>query len=363
MRVKLFDDFDSLEACWNSFLKNSLTGNNIFLTWEWLSIWWKHFGKGRELLVLAAEEEGKTLAIAPFMLSKYPVMKFGHISKIEFLGAPQSDYSNFIFIERENECLRSFINYLESEVSGWDVIELKELPESQLTKHLVDSILDDHSIRLHKKTAVCNICPYIPLPSSSEIFVNNLSHSQRYNLNRSMKKLARSFAVDFKDYADLGFSIVDAMNLFFRLHEMRWNGKGQSGVLAESDVQAFHLDIAKCFAEKSWLALYFLTLNNQPVSAHYGFEYGKKMYWYLSGFNTEYTSYSIGNIGMKLLIEKCINSGFSEFDLLRGEEAYKSHWTSAYRKNFEIILARTNLFSLNYAVREKIKNAQKKRDF
>jgi CelD/BcsL family acetyltransferase involved in cellulose biosynthesis len=88
-------------------------------------------------------------------------------------------------------------------------------------------------------------------------------------------------------------------------------------------------------------------LNDEPVSAEYGFEYGQKMYWYLSGFDPKYSSYSIGNITL-FLIEECIKRGFREFDLLRGEETYKNHWTNAHRRNFEIRLVRTSPFNMFY---------------
>jgi CelD/BcsL family acetyltransferase involved in cellulose biosynthesis len=314
------------------------------LTWEWLSTWWKHFGNGRKLLILTVEEENKILAIAPLMLSKYKLRRFGNISKVEFLGVPHSDYNNFIISGKEKDCLRNIIDYLKYEVCAWDLIELREVIESTPTLNLLRGISLDSSIKLRKKEYVCSICPIISLPESFDIFIKGLGRNLRQNLNKNLRELRQNFSVELKNYRDFGFSTDEGMKLFFKLHKMRWK---ERSVLEEGAfVKDFHLRVAKCFEENGWLGLYFLTLNDEPVSALYGFEYGQKLYYYLSGFDTKYSSYSVGNVLMRFLVEECIKRGFREFDMLRGAEAYKNQWTKTYRRNLEIRLVRTTPLSL-----------------
>jgi CelD/BcsL family acetyltransferase involved in cellulose biosynthesis len=348
--VKELNEFESLESDWNSLLKNSTIDNNVFLTWEWLSTWWKHFGNGRELLILTVEEENKVLAIAPLMLSKYKLRRFGNVSKVEFLGVPHSDYNNFIILEREKDCLRNIINYLNYDVSEWDWIELGEVVESTSTAKLLQEIFLDSSIKLRKKEHVCNICPYTSLPGSFDIFMKELNGKLRKSLNRNLRKLVKDFSVEFKDYKSFNFSADEAMELFFKLHDMRWK---ERSVLEGTVLKDFHLRVAKCFAENGWLSLHFLTLNDEPVSAHYGFNYGQKLYGYLTGFDPEYSSYSVGNISERFLVEECIKRGLRELDLLRGNEAYKNRWTNTYRRNFEIRLAHKTPFNLLYEIIER----------
>jgi len=350
MKVKELNEFESLKNQWNSLLKNSTIDNNIFLTWEWLSTWWKHCGKERKLLILTVEEANKVLAIAPLMLSKYKTKRFGNISKVEFLGVPHSDYNNFIILDKEKDCLRNIINYLKYEVSGWNWIELREIAESTLTAKLLKEIFLDSPIKLRKTERVFDICPYISLPESSDIFMKELHRKLRRNLNSSLKRLQQSFSVEFKNYKDFGFSVDEAMRLFVKLHEMRWKERGLPGAFVKegSAFKDFHLSVAKCLAENGWLGLYFLTLNDEPVSALYGFEYGQKLYYYLSGFDPKYSSYSIGSVSILFLIEECIKRSFREFDMMRGAHAYKNQWTNTYRRNFEIRLAQPTPFNMFY---------------
>jgi CelD/BcsL family acetyltransferase involved in cellulose biosynthesis len=84
------------------------------------------------------------------------------------------------------------------------------------------------------------------------------------------------------------------------------------------------LDVANAFAEKGWLSLFFLTFNDEPVSSFYCFEYNKKLYFYLSGFDPEYAYYRPGHLTFKYIIKYGIEKGLNEFDFLRGNETYKS---------------------------------------
>src|SRR5437868_8686568 len=56
---------------WDSLLHSSVS-NVVFLTWQWQSVWWQHFGaqEGCQLHLLAIRDErGAPLGIAPLFIS------------------------------------------------------------------------------------------------------------------------------------------------------------------------------------------------------------------------------------------------------------------------------------------------------
>lgn len=350
LRVKEIGDFQLLKEEWNGLLEKSLLGNNVFLTWEWLSTWWKHFGEGRKLLVLMVEEQDRILAIAPLMLTKYRLLGFGNIQKIEFVGTPDSDYHNFIILEREEECLRLMIRYVKENLSGWDWIELKEIPESFVTTRLVQSLPKNNLHELRLNVRVCNICPYVPLPASCELLMKGLKKNIRQNLNKYMRRIKENGNVELKRYDATGLSVRENMEIFIALHRKGWAARGFPGAfeMRPRAFHDFHVEIAEKFAEKDWLGLYFLTVNDEPVASQYAFEYGDKMYYYLAGVDPRYASYSVGNLIIKSLLETCISKGLKEYDMLRGDEPYKYVWTRNYRRNFEVRFISANLLSRFY---------------
>ncbi len=70
----------------------------------------------------------------------------------------------------------------------------------------------------------------------------------------------------------------------------------------------------------------FLMADGESAAASYGFEYAGRLYWYLSGFASQYAKYSVGSVLIMQLLRNAIDQGLSEFDFLTGDEAYKKNW-------------------------------------
>jgi len=349
MKIEEVNDFQSLRDCWNDLLKMNLLGDNVFLTWEWLSTWWKHFGDGRKLLLLKVKDGSEVVAIAPLMLSKYKLPLFGTIKKVEFLGVRHSDYNNFIILKNEVECLRLILDYLMNVVTDWDWIELKEVPETSENAGYLEKLFSNMPSELRLVYRVCNICPYIPLPNSYAVLTAKLSKNMRQNINKYLRRARANHTVEFKKSDEAGFSVNEAMQVFMKLHEARWAMEGKNGAFRDAAFRDFHMEIAKIFANKGWLGLYFLLMDGNPVSAQYNFEYNEKMYYYLGGFDPSYAEYSVGNLTINFVLERGIRNGFLEYDMLRGDELYKRLWTNNYRRNFEFRLIPHDLHSNFYS--------------
>jgi CelD/BcsL family acetyltransferase involved in cellulose biosynthesis len=343
--VREADDFQSLKENWNCLLKRNLLGNNVFLTWEWLSTWWKHFGEGRKPLILLVEDGDEPLAAAPLMLSRYKLPGFGAIKTVEFLGARHSDYNNFIILKRETECLKLITDYLVDNVADWDWIELKDIPENENGSN---HFFSDIPLDLDMKERVCNVCPFIALPESFEGLMKGLSSNMRQDLRKKLRRIQKDYRVDLKKFDEAGLSVNEAMKTFIELHQTKWTSEGFPGAFNEQVFRDFHMEVAERFADKGWLGLYFLMANDEPISGHYSFEYEQKSYYYLSAFLPQYSVHSPGSIMIMLVLKRCIENGITEYDLMRGADAYKKRWTHSYRKNSEIRLVRKNIHSKFY---------------
>lgn len=350
MKVNEINGFQVLRDDWNRILKSDFQDDNVFLTWEWLSTWWKHFGEGRRSLILTIEDRDEILGMAPLMLSKYKLPGLGSVRKIEFIGSPYSDYNNFIIPKKKTDCIGLIVNYLMENVPDWDWIELRNIPELPQNKNSVEALFLDFESKLRLKRRVCDICPYIPLPNSFDLLMKELDKKLRRNLNYYLRKINKEHNVELKKYDEAGYSVEEAMEAFIKLNEKRWTLKGELGSFKSKELafRNFHEDIANCFAQKGWLGLYFLTVDSEPACAQYTFEYGQKTYFYLGGLDPQYLGYSIGNLTIMFLLKRCIERGFKEYDLMRGGELYKNRWACTYRRNFELRLVRRSLMNRLY---------------
>jgi len=90
---------------------------------------------------------------------------------------------------------------------------------------------------------------------------------------------------------------------------------------------------------RGWLRLFVLRLDGKPAASLYGFRYGGVFYFYQSGFDPAYAKHSVGLATMALSIKAAIEEGAEEYDLLRGDEDYKFHWTCTVRELGQVVIS------------------------
>jgi CelD/BcsL family acetyltransferase involved in cellulose biosynthesis len=338
-----FEDFLDSKDLWEDALRRSLD-NHIFQTWEWLSTWWRHYGDKRRSFLIVVTEGKKILAAAPLMYTTYNLLGL-RIRKMECLADPAADYHTFLLTKERPECVRLIMNYAEREAADWDFIELSEIPQNSETARLLAFL----GPKFNFKWRVQNRCPYVTLPIKFEDYFQRLGFNLRRNLRKYERRAQKDYKVDFRICSDKE-EIKRDMETFFVLHQKRWQSKGQTGAFSDRKFRDFHLDIAACFAERGWLALNFVTLNEAPATAGYAFVYGRKLYSYLSGFDPQFSKYRIGSLRLMYLIRHCIINGLTEYDFMRGDEPYKEQWNTSIRNNFEFWVTRRRIVPALYDI-------------
>jgi len=323
------DDFLTLRDSWQGVLQRC--DLSIFSTWDYLSTWWKYFGKDATLRVLIAQENGEILSIAPLIFLKHKISHLGSIHKIQFLGHG-SDYADFILPKSNTKCLKLFLDKL-LQFSDWDILELEGINEESTT---AKALLDIQSYTTPKfELNDWSSCYYLCLSDSLRNFKKGLSRNMKKNLDKRMRRLTNKYKVEFKTQNDFK-SVRVAMETFFNLHEKRWKSKGEPGVFAIKENRDFQIRLAETFNEKGWLALYFLTVDDEPISVAYTFDYNLKKYGCLTGFDPEFKQFGVGNLLKMHIINECFRKGFREYDFGRGSESYKTEWATGVRKNLAL---------------------------
>ena len=338
------DELNEFEAGWNQLLSRSLD-NQPFLTYEWLTSWWKHFGKGKERKLFTAESQGAVSLVVPIMYSSYRV--FGSKRcRAEFVAAGNSDYQVFLVtsVREAAISLNQLIESLMEDSNDTDYVVFGEVPEDSVTARLLEGIKGEG---FGVSRSITSSCPYIPLPEDYETYRQTLGSNMRRNLKIWEKQALKDYKVEFVSHSKIG-TVEEAMKILFDLHQKSQMAKGNFGVFSDPVQRSFHMDVAKAFAEKNWLALFFLKFNDKPVSAVYSFDYNGKLYAYLCGFDPEYARYRPGHLAFKNLIKYGIEKKLKEFDFLRGDEEYKTRWGTTIRHNLEFKITKKRLKSKFY---------------
>lgn len=329
------EEFRALGKEWNGLLHRSQS-NNIFLTWEWMYTWWKHYGAGKDLFVVTVRgDDGVLIGLAPMCIKKVSFHGLASLKAITFLGTEDvcSDYLDIIASPETHEMVvKAVFDYLDENSKSWDFIILSDvLADSGSYRHIIselDSRKAGYFLSDEKE------CPYISLPESYEAYVTGLSKNTRYNLARR----ARNLDAGFFTY-DGSESIEKVMEKLFELHGKRMESKtgGRSNFLLKK-LTDFHMEAARVFNDNGALRIYSLLVGGEPVAMLYGFRYMDKFFYYQAGMDPDYEKQSAGMVLMANCIRDSIESGLKEFDFLRGSEAYKYKWTGTSRKIVNIVL-------------------------
>ena len=320
-------EFYELQNFWDETLNRSIE-NNIFLTWEKMVCSVDHLEKNSSLKILCATEDNKLVGIAPFRITHRGLKGHLGFGIIEPLTNGDTDYTGLIIAEKQDQCLHKFLAHLFSQ-KDWDVMYIPDLPQTSPCLNLLKNATDIPKFEIEKGL----ICPYVVIPRSKETLLASLNKKLEKKLRKSLIKLEHEHGrVELKDYSELG-SLEEAIQILIDLHQKRWTSKGISGKFLDNKSRNITMQTAKYFAEKDWLRLYFLTVNEKPVAVELNFEYNKKMCCHLKGFDIDYYKYRVGSLLTLKVLEKCIEEGISEYDFMQGDEAYKFDWTSEFRQS------------------------------
>jgi CelD/BcsL family acetyltransferase involved in cellulose biosynthesis len=87
--INRIEDLASLTEAWDHLLAGT-QGACFFQTPEWLAIYWKHYGRDRELRVLEVVDAGETIGIVPLVV----VPEATRIGRRRVLGYPLADWGS-----------------------------------------------------------------------------------------------------------------------------------------------------------------------------------------------------------------------------------------------------------------------------
>jgi len=323
------EGFRRLRPEWDELLGTS-PSDSPFLTWEWMFTWWKHLGGRRRLSILAVRSAGELIAIAPLALRPPDYGRLTPFSSLEFLGTgfAGSDYLDLIVrAGHEQHALPALADHL---ARGKSMLELAQVKRGSSLAFDLAGRLEGRGWGLSEATTA--VCPYIDLAGRTwASYLAGLGPAHRANFNRRLRNLTRSSELILTE-AKSEEDRREFLGHLIHLHNLRRRELGGSETFHTPGLLAFHEEFSALARRRGWLRLYLLRLDRMPAAALYGFRYGRNFYFYQSGFDPAYGKQSVGLVVMGLTIRKALEEGAAEFDLLHGDEAYKSLWTRQRRE-------------------------------
>jgi CelD/BcsL family acetyltransferase involved in cellulose biosynthesis len=335
------EEFGALAPSWSALMQRAQTGN-IFLTHEWLFHWARHYvrrGKDQLWVLLVEDHSGRVRGIAPFYIAHRGRLPLFACREVAFLGSQHvgSMYLDVIAEPRDRRAVvRTLYEYIFRDGRRhWDILSLEQLPAESETIDVLQACLDQDGKAW--RIVETGACPTVQLPCSWREYVGRLSANTRYNLQRKLKILEQEGEVAYR-HVTKGPEAAAGFETLIRLHEKRWISKDRGGgAFRRPEFLAFHQAFAMLAADKGWLSLSVLLVDQRPIAGIYGFVYEGTYYFYLPGFDPDVApSASPGMLILARRLEQAIAEGHWHVDLLRGAADYKLSWATGLRRTLSL---------------------------
>ncbi|MBN1587679.1 MAG: GNAT family N-acetyltransferase [Candidatus Omnitrophica bacterium] len=327
---------DSIKSQWEA-LHSEAGANRFFLSWAWISNWWKHFGTPEDLRLLVFIDQDQWVGAVPFYLKQGRLSGVPGVRQIRFVGDGANVASDHLgFLARpgyETLVAEGAADYW-SKSADWDSIYLRGFPQEDPALRVFIQCLEGHGYKV-SEAPMAEACPYIALPKTWDEYLGSLSDNMKRNVKRRRRKIEREHKIQSLSFESPA-QVEEGMQALRVLHAQSKTLQGIPSKFEDPAYAGFHLDLARELSRTGKLYLSALAVDGKPAAIQYGFKTGKQLCAYQTGFDPEYRQLGVFQIHFGNLIEEAITGGLEEIDLLRGDESYKYDWTQTERRNAEL---------------------------
>ncbi|HLM02926.1 MAG TPA: GNAT family N-acetyltransferase [Pyrinomonadaceae bacterium] len=321
--------FDALRDEWKRLFAASGGSCSPFLSWEWLSVWYQWFGAAdaRKPFILKAYRENRLVGLLPLCLQEKKVLGM-RLRRLAFIGEAQggADYLDLIAEPADRaEILEAIFDFLKKE-NCFDIVCLENVSrDSAIAGFSQDSERRETTRRFRRNVQTTAVCPQIDLGGGWDAVLK--SSRRASNFKRRLKQLEKMPGFEFRAVTAPAEAVA-AFERFYRLHENRWAKDGGSELSGHPRLVSFQRDLVEALAGAGLLRFEELWVEGECRASVYGLDDGRAFYYYNSGYDLDWSNYSVGLVLIGLSVKSAVARGRALYDFLRGDETYKFDWAN-----------------------------------
>jgi CelD/BcsL family acetyltransferase involved in cellulose biosynthesis len=326
LKVAVHESVESISAFvpeWDALLEK-VPGATTFSTWEWLGAWWRSFGNGH-LFIVALYDSSDLVGLAPLYITNKTAGSTLNLNILRFLGDGSGDSDNLEVIARpgyEDSVALTLIEFLKQSPGKWQLVDFSTMPAESAVGKRFSRYLNSQDWMTYERMKPAS---FVPLPETWPAYFQTLSSEDRNNLIRYRKRLEKRYYARFYR-AVTESEVKHCLATMYRLHQRRWQLRGEKGTFAETQRRRFYADISPLFLKRGWLELWALDLDGRTVAVQFAFRYRDQVFQLQEGFDPEYSSDRVGTLLRAHVLEQLIARGIRCYDFLGGEPGYKARW-------------------------------------
>lgn len=330
-RVQIITSYDELVALrpvWRE-LEAACAAVLPFQTWEWAVSWWNHLredgiGVRDSMRVCVVRDEAlRVLAIAPLMLTERPAVGPLRIRYLQPFGADPNitEIRTILCLPGyERLCYTAIRECFAEACHPWHWVAWDGLPcgNGQMDP-IAGKLLDPQETSAF----------VIRLTPTWDSFKSTLGRNIKESLRKCYNSLRRDGLTCTLDTIDDSTAIDCALHEFFRLHSERASlndGPRHGDVFASPQARSFLTEVCRNLCERGVAKVFRLRIGDRIVATRIGFELGKTLYLYYSGWDPAFAKYSVMTTLVAEIIQDALSRGLSTVNLSTGRDVSKTRW-------------------------------------
>jgi CelD/BcsL family acetyltransferase involved in cellulose biosynthesis len=341
-------ELEALASEWDELVAES-DQRVFFLHWIWNRQWWRLFSPpgAERMVIICRDGNDQLVGLAPFYRKIHRFIGIPHLRKVQFFGTgiemSTSEYLDIISRSGyEQVVAEAVVSYLNTN-KNWDLLQLRGIPAaSSLLPHFL------RALGPGAQTSVCGHAIYVDTTQDYETIKARWGKKFRTNLVRFTNRLSQLPGFEFRRVTNTE-EFNQAMAALIRLHQARWNSKGEPGSFSTNVFEVFLHEIGIASIEDDRLRFWTLSIEGKIVATLIAFYDNRIVHYFQGGFDPAYAKESLGSVMINLCIQDCVASdNVDAFDFMEGGVEYKKHWSETGRDLIELQVQRNTLQSVPY---------------
>lgn len=292
-----------------------------------MTSWWAAFAGGdMRVHSIVAYDGGELVGLAPLYMTSRRAMGL-RLAELRFLGEGPSDYNLFSVRDGAPEITGRLVEGVRRELDSHVAVILVDVPQFSSLGFCLSAQCRHGLTGLRR--ASTTPCPRLRLTGNSAGAAEIL---KKDSLRRHYKALSKIGPIRARHHSTPE-SIRALLPDLYRQHVARWSGTASPSLFLSDANREFYESLAESLGREGKIVLTEVRAGERIAALHFGLRSGNDFIWYKPAFDPELTRQGPGEVLLKILIEQAQTDGCSAFDFSRGDEGFKSRFTTSVDYN------------------------------
>jgi len=333
------DELAGYRLAWSSWLPQTPRAT-FFNTWDWLDIYWRHFGGGQRLRALVARSESGPIGVLPLCVRT----ERRAIGRVRVVTDPLDGWGTWFGPVGSNRAVATLaaMQHLRSTRRDWDIVDLRSTgpPGSdggRVARSMrVVGLLSE--ARRYQTTSV------IDLRGDWASYLARKSRPSRHEIRRRLRRTSGDDRVEYIRHRPAPAREGDGdprWDLFAMCEHVAlasWQAASSTGTtLTDPRVRAFFRECHAAAARAGMVDVNLLLVDGRPVAFIYNYHFQGRLTGVRMGYDAAYGR-GLGSALMLRSIAESFARGDESYDLGPGEAPWKrslrTHGEANYRLSY-----------------------------